>query len=314
MNILNLNMLAEIQAARARIAELVLRTPVLEDPAGSGLRIKAEHLQRTGSFKMRGASNRVTIAAQGGARHVVTASSGNHGQAVACVASRLGIEATIVVPEDAATVKVQGIRKFGAAVEFCGRTSRERLERAAQISQSQGAVFVPPYDDPYVIAGQGTAGLEILEQAADVKTVYVPVGGGGLISGIAIALKESKSGIRVIGVEPELANDAQVSLRAGRIVAHEGTVTIADGLRTTQPGDLTFPLMQRYLDDLVTVSEAEIQGACRYLLTQWKQAVEPSGAVSVAAALRSPIGSLAVVSGGNIDLNGLAGVPAWAAL
>lgn len=306
-----MELLAEIKAARGRIAGLALQTPVLEDPAGSGLRIKCEHLQRTGSFKMRGAANRVTRAAEEGAKHVVTASSGNHGQAVAFAARHLGLQATVVVPEDAAMVKVQGIRRYGGLVEFCGRTSGERLERAMAISREQGAVYVPPYDDPYVLAGQGTIGLEILEQAADVTTVYVPIGGGGLISGIASAIKGIRPDVRVVGVEPELANDAQISLREGRIIPGDGTATIADGLRTTQPGDLTFPIMQRLVDEVVTVTEAEIRSAGRYLLVNWKQVVEPSGAVSVAAALRSPAGAVAVVSGGNIDLGRLTGVSAW---
>lgn len=304
-------LLAEILAARSRIAGLAFRTPVLEDPTGSGLMAKAEHLQPTGSFKIRGAANRLICAKEAGIRRVVTASSGNHGQAVAYVASRLGLEATVVVPEDAAAVKVAGIRRYGATVEFCGVTSHERLARADAISRETGAVFVPPYDHPHVMAGQGTAGLEILEQAPGVRTVYVPVGGGGLITGVAVAIKESQPGVRVIGVEPERAADAQASLRRGAIVAHNGTDTIADGLRTTQPGSLTFPLMLRYLDDIVTVSEAEIREAGRHLLTAWKQAVEPSGAVSVAAARRSPEGALALISGGNIDLDQLSGVPAW---
>jgi len=305
---------ADIHQARERIRQMVLRTPVIEDPAGSGLTLKAEHLQRTGSFKLRGASNRVMKAAEEGARHVVTGSSGNHGQAVAYVARHLGLKATIVVPEDAPAVKVRAMREFGATVEFCGRTSNERLARAAEICRTEGALFIPPYDDPYVQAGQGTAGLEILEQVPDVEVVFVPIGGGGLISGVATAIKESNPRVKVVGVEPELANDTFLSRRRGEIVDIGASATIADGLRTSHPGRLTFPVVQRYVDEIVLVSEAEIKAACRFLLTKMKQAVEPSGAVSVAAALQvGGSGRVALVSGGNLDLDDLRGVPAWEA-
>lgn len=304
--------LNEIRAARERIAGLVARTPIIEDPAGDGLLLKAEHLQRTGSFKLRGATNRVMQAAQAGARHVVTGSSGNHGQAVAYVAQKFGLKATIVVPVDASPVKVRGIRSYGAEIEFVGLTSSDRLARAAEIMRSTGAVFVPPYDDEQVMAGQGTIGLEILEQVPDVATVYVPIGGGGLISGIATAIKESNPRVRIVGVEPELANDTYLSRQRGEIVTIGTTTTIADGLRTSHPGELTWPIVQRYVDDIVLVSDDEIREACRYLLERVKQVVEPSGAVSVAAARRAGGRAVAVVSGGNIDLSGVSGVAAWA--
>ena len=305
--------LAEIQAAQARIAHMILRTPVITDPMGSGLILKAEYLQRTGSFKLRGAANRVIRAVEEGARHVVTGSSGNHGQAVAYVARQLGIKATVVVPEDANPVKVRGMQQSGARVEFCGLTSNERLARAAEITRTEGAVFVPPYDDPFVMAGQGTAGLEILEQVQRVPVVYVPIGGGGLISGVATAIKESNPAVRVVGVEPELANDTYLSRQRGEIVDIGASRTIADGLRTSHPGSLTFPVVQRYVDEIVLVSEAEIRTACRYLLINMKQVVEPSGAVSVAAALRAGGEAVALVSGGNLDLDAVAGVPVWEA-
>lgn len=304
--------LSDIHAARKRIESIVIRTPVIRDPTGNGLRYKCEHLQPTGSFKVRGASNRVVLAAEAGARHVVTGSSGNHGQAVAYIAHRLGLQATIVVPEDAAPVKVRGIQSWGAELEYCGRTAAERLARARQIAEERGAVFVPPFDDHQVMAGQGTIGLEILEQAPDVETVYVPVGGGGLISGIATAIKETRPEIRVVGVEPELDNDTYLSLRRGRRTSVERSNSIADGLRTSMPGELTFPVVRRYVDEIVLVSEEEIRRACRYLLERVHQAVEPSGAVSVAAALREGGRAVAVISGGNVDLSGLSGVPAWA--
>jgi threonine dehydratase len=304
--------LQDIHAARERIRGIVLHTPLLEDPTtGNGPWLKAEHLQRTGSFKLRGAANRVIRAVEEGARHIVTGSSGNHGQAVAYIAQRLGIKATIVVPEDCAQVKLAGMRAYGAEVELCGRTSTERLDRAAVITRTQGAVFIPPYDDVHVMAGQGTAGLEILEQLVDVETVYVPIGGGGLISGVATAIKETNPRVRVVGVEPELANDTFLSRQRGEITDIGMSASIADGLRASHPGSLTFPVVQRYVDEIVLVSENEIREACRYLLAVRKQAVEPSGAVSVAAALRGGGKAVALISGGNIDLDDLRGVPAW---
>lgn len=304
--------LASVQAAAERIRSLVIRTPLLEDPTGNGLFYKAEHLQRTGSFKLRGAANRVSLAAQAGAQHVVTGSSGNHGQAVAYVAQRLGLKATIVVPEDAPAVKVAGIRYWGGVVEFCGYSSTERLARAAEIVAESGAVFIPPYDDPEVMAGQGTIGLEILQQNPDVEQVFVPIGGGGLISGIATAIKESNPRVRVIGVEPELASDTYQSRQQGTRVSIGASKTIADGLRTATPGELTFPVVQRYVDEIVLVSEDEIRQACRHMLEGVHQLVEPSGAVSVAAALRAGGRSVAVISGGNQDLAELRGLPGWA--
>jgi threonine dehydratase len=303
--------LTEIKAARERIRGRVIETPVVADPTGSGLLLKLENLQTTGSFKLRGATNRVMQAVAAGATHVVTGSSGNHGQAVAYAAMTLGIKATIVVPEDAPQVKVRGILSYGATVERCGYTSNERLARAAELVKTLGAVFIAPYDDEQVQAGAGTIGLEILEQVPDVQTVYVPIGGGGLISGVSTALKESNPRIRVIGVEPELASDTYQSRQTGQIVDIGQTKTIADGLRTSHPGALTFPVVQRYVDELQLVSEDEIKRACRYVLERCKIACEPSGAVSVAAAMRAGGRAVAVVSGGNIDLANLRGVLAW---
>lgn len=292
-----------IREARERLRSLSIPTPVLEDPSGTGLRFKAEHLQRTGSFKLRGAANRVLQAVQGGARHVITASSGNHGQAVAYVAQTLGIRATIVVPEDGVAVKLEGMRRAGAQVEFCGRTSQERIDRAHQIAGETGGLFIPPYDDLLVMAGQGTAGLEILEQAPDVEVVFVPIGGGGLISGVATAIKESRPGVSVVGVEPATANDTYLSRQSGARVAIGASSTIADGLRASQPGEMTFPIIQRYVDDLVLVQDDEILAAVRYMLREVRQVVEPSGAASVAAALKYGGGrrAVALVSGGNVD-------------
>lgn len=294
--------LAAIAEARARIASVILTTPVLPDPTGGGLLLKGEHLQKTGSFKLRGAANRVMQAVAAGARHVVTGSSGNHGQAVAFIARELGIAATIVVPEDALAVKVRNMQAWGARVEFCGRTSTERLRRAEEITRTEGALFIAPYDDPQVMAGQGTCGLEILEQAPGAAEIYVPIGGGGLISGMATAIKESDPTVKVIGVEPELGNDTYLSRQRGEILKIGSCRSVADGLRASEPGRLTFPVIQRYVDEIQLVSEEEIRAAQRYLLEIRKQVAEPSGAVSVAAALRAGRPALAVISGGNLDL------------
>jgi threonine dehydratase len=303
--------LTDIRKAQRTITGITVQTPILTSGSisqelGNELFLKGEHLQKTGSFKIRGAANMVKRVAEDGARHVVAASSGNHGQAVAYVAQQLGLRATIVVPEDAAMCKVDAIRAYQGEVEFCGVTSPERLKRAAEISELQGAVFIPPYDDTLIMAGQGTAGLELLEQLNNIDEVYIPIGGGGLISGIATAIKESNPRIRVIGVEPAIANDTYLSIQQGTRVNIGGTSTIADGLRTSIPGELTFPIVTRYVDDIVLVSEEQIKSAFTLVLERMKQVIEPSGAVSVAAALaREAAGKriVAIVSGGNVDIS-----------
>jgi threonine dehydratase len=301
--------LDDIFKAREVIADVAVRTPIFASQTisaqkGNKLFLKCEHLQKTGSFKIRGAANKVKQEAERGAKHFVAASSGNHGQAVAYIANYLGLRSTIVVPEDAALCKQDAIRAYQGEIEFCGTTSPERLLRAQQISEEQGAVFIPPYDDPAIISGQGTIGLEILEQLDDIDVVYVPVGGGGLISGVAAAIKESNPRIRVVGVEPAIANDTYLSLLQGSHVNIGATRTIADGLRTSTPGEMTFPLIRRYVDEVVLVSEEEIKAAFSLVLSRMKQLIEPSGAVSVAAALANKDQGkriVAVVSGGNID-------------
>jgi len=301
--------LAQIYQARERIAKIVKQTPLLSsktisEEIGNQLFFKCEHLQKTGSFKIRGAANKVISEAERGAKYVVGASSGNHGQAVAYVANLLGLKSTIVVPEDVAACKQKAIRVYHGGLEFCGLTSGERIERAKQICEDEQAVFIPPYDDPLVMAGQGTAGLEILEQLDEIDEVYVPIGGGGLISGVATAIKESNPRIRVIGVEPALANDTYLSYNKGQRVNIGVTTTIADGLRTSIPGELTFPIVQKYVDEIVLVEEEAIKRAFSFVLTRMKQVIEPSGAVSVAAAMESGAGGkriIALVSGGNVD-------------
>jgi threonine dehydratase len=301
--------LKQIQEAKERIGSTVVATPLfssrtINEEIGNRLWLKGEHLQKTGSFKIRGAANMVTVEAQKGSTHVVAASSGNHGQAVASVARMLGLKATIVVPVDVARCKAEAIYAYGAEIVYCGTTSMQRLQRAQEICRELTATYIPPYDDPQIIAGQGTVGLEMMEQLEEIDEVYVPVGGGGLLSGIATAIKEVNPHIRVIGVEPALANDTYLSIKAGKRVLLPATPTIADGLRTSTPGELTFPLVQRYVDDIQTVSEEQIVAALRLIFTRMKQVIEPSGAVSVAAALEQEAKGkrmLALVSGGNID-------------
>jgi threonine dehydratase len=305
--------LEDIFKAKENVKDTVHKTPVMASDtlsriAGNDVFLKCEHLQKTGSFKIRGATNKVKAVAKQGATHIVAASSGNHGQAVAYIANELGIHATIVVPEDAAACKVDAIQTYGAEVIYCGTTSEDRLTKAKAFVEEHGAVFIPPYDDPLIMAGQGTAGLEILEQVEDADLVYVPIGGGGLISGISTAIKESNPKIRVIGVEPEKANDAYLSKRRGSLVPIHPPETVADGLRALQPGDMTFPVIQKYVDDIVLVSEDEIKKAFSFLLERMKQLVEPSGAVTVAAAIANKADVhgkkvVSVVSGGNVALD-----------
>lgn len=305
-----------IIAAREAIADTVHFTPLLHSDqlskrSGNKLLFKAEHLQKTGSFKIRGAANKVKQAVAQGATSVTAASSGNHGQAVAFIANRLGIPATIVVPEDVATCKMEAIQAYNGKVVKCGLTSAERLPKAKEIAKEEHGVYIPPYDDPLIMAGQGTIGLEILEQLEDVDAILVPIGGGGLISGILTAIKETKPSVQVIGVEPQLANDTYLSLQKNQLVSIPGTATIADGLRTSQPGELTFPVLQKYLDDLVLVSEEEIREAFRLVLERMKQVIEPSSATTVAAALFAKTSLrdkrvVSVISGGNVDTDQIA--------
>lgn len=304
--------LKEIQEARQRIQNVVYETPLLQSEqlsnlCGNQLFLKAEHLQKTGSFKIRGASNMVIHAIENGAQHVTTASSGNHGQAVAYVAKKYGVPSTIVVPENASQCKINAIIGYGGQVEKCGTTSGERLPRAQQIADEQSGIYIPPYDDPLIMAGQGTVGLEILQQLHHIDAIIVPIGGGGLISGILTAVKETNPAIQIIGVEPELANDTYLSLQNQKITTIPATNTIADGLRTNQPGDLTFPVLTKYLDDLVLVSEDEIRMAFSFVMERTKQLIEPSSATTVAAVLYNKLNMqgkniVTLISGGNVDL------------
>lgn len=305
----------DVYAAQKRIAPLIHKTPIFQSTllsklCGNNIFLKGEHLQKTGSFKIRGATNKVKVAVQQGAKKITTASSGNHGQAVAYIANELKIPATIVVPKDINSSKEAAIQAYNGHVEKYGLTSEERLPRAKQLAEEEGGVYIPPYDDPYVIAGQGTIALELLEQIEDIDIVLVPIGGGGLISGILTIIKELKPTIKVIGVEPEIAKDTYLSLQKGKIISIKETTTIADGLRTNQPGDLTFPIIQKYIDDIVLVSESGIRRAMFFVLERTKQLIEPSSAVTVAAAMYNKIkvtnkNVVCVISGGNVDLQNI---------
>ena len=303
----------DVKKAQKDIQEIIHRTPILtssllNERCGMEVFLKAEHLQKTGSFKIRGAANAVKQAVADGARSITAASSGNHGQAVAYIAGRMGIPAVIVVPEDANRAKVEAIKAYGAEVEYCGLTSADRIPKAKQLAERNHGIYIPPYDHPAIIAGQGTIALEILEQLPEADVIVVPVGGGGLISGILCAAKTLKPGVRIIGVEPETANDTFLSLQKGEIMSISSTSTIADGLRTSQPGSLTFPILKDHLDELVLVSEAEIKDAFQFLLERTKQLVEPSGATALAAVMAGRAGQAnekvaVVLSGGNVDLH-----------
>lgn len=305
--------LKDVKDARGRISNIAHKTPILQSQqlsniCGNQLFLKSEHLQKTGSFKIRGASNKVIHAIKNGAKYVTAASSGNHGQAVAYVANKYDIPATIVVPETVSKCKVNAIKAYNGKVEMCGTTSRERLPRAQAIAEQENGVFIPPYDDPYIMAGQGTIGLEVLDQVEIVDAIIVPIGGGGLISGILTAIKETNPKIKVIGVEPELANDTYLSLQNKQITSIPSTITIADGLRTNQPGDLTFPVLMKYLDDIVLVSEDEIRQSFSFVLERTKQLIETSAATTIAAVMFNKLNIqgeniVSVISGGNVDLD-----------
>jgi threonine dehydratase len=278
---------------------------------GIQLYLKPENLQPIGAFKLRGAYNKIaSLSPEDRRRGVITFSSGNHGQGVAYAARALDTKAVIVMPSNAPAVKREAVASLGAEVVLVGPGSLERQTRAEELAAHHGYVIVPPFNDEKIIAGQGTMGLEILEDLPEVETVLVPVGGGGMISGVAAAIKLSKPSAKVIGVEPELAADAQASLRSGKIVqstAEQTSRTIADGLRTQSIGTINFEHIQRYVDDILTVSEYEIRQAMRWLATNPKTVAEPSGAVAVAGflfhqdQLPGTIVNVAIISGGNID-------------
>jgi threonine dehydratase len=310
--------LDDIRLAAGRIRWLVRRTPVLEIQLSAAdarpssavtLSLKCECFQPGGAFKVRGACNMIAqLRPEARAAGVVTYSSGNHGRAVALVAEAFRIPAVVVMPETTPRVKVDGVRQHGGEVVFAGRTSSDRRARADEIARVRGLTIVPPFDHPWIIAGQGTTGLEILEQQSQVRAIYVPVGGGGQIAGIGAAVKSMRPSVRVIGVEPAAAARMTASVAAGRPVTLETASSIADGLLTLRPGDITFAHVKAFADDIVTVSDAEIARAVGWLFGEARIVAEPSGAAAVAAALRAPEPhTVAVVSGGNVDPDAFAG-------
>jgi threonine dehydratase len=310
--------LEDIQQAQARLNGVTVRTPVVDvtkeisDGADSRrLFLKLENLQPIGAFKLRGAYNKIaSLTPEERKRGVIAYSSGNHAQGVAYAARALQTKAVIVMPGNAPAVKLDATAGMGAEIVKVGAGSQERQLKAEELAAQHGYAIVPPYADEKIIAGQGTMGLEILEQVPDVETVLVPVGGGGMISGVAAAIKLSWPAVRVIGVEPALAADAQASFRSGSVVhlaAEEVTRTVADGLRTQSIGAINFEHIREFVDDIVTVSEEEIREAMRRLSANPKTVAEPSGAVSVAGFLyrakelpRATV-HVAVISGGNIE-------------
>ena len=311
--------LQDIRAAQALLHGIAVRTPLFEWTAPSDSRklfLKLENQQPIGAFKLRGAYNKVaSLNEEERRRGVISYSSGNHAQGVAYAARALGVRAIIVMPSNAPKNKLDSTAALGAEIVMVGPASEERRLRAEQLAAEHGYIIVPPYNDEKIIAGQGTVGLEILDDLPGVETVLVPVGGGGLISGVAAAIKLSdpqpgRPRIKVIGVEPELAADAQASLRAGHIVsspAEKVSETIADGLRTQSVGAINFEHIRAYVDDIVSVSEQEIRETMRALSGNSKTLAEPSGAVAPAAFLFHPEAlpatntNVAVISGGNID-------------
>lgn len=307
--------LARIEAARARIDPHVVHTPcprapAFQDVAPGPLHLKLENLQRTGSFKDRGSLNRlVHLDAAERTRGVVTASAGNHAQAVAYHARRLGIPCTVVMPETAPLIKVSNTEGYGARVVQLGEVLDDSAVEARRLVDEEGLVMIHPFDDPDVIAGQGSMGLEILEQVPDVDVIVVPVGGGGMISGIALAVKSRAPHVRIVGVEADAAPSARASRDAGEIVKITSSRTLADGIATKRVGEHTFPVIEALVDDLVTVSEEEIASAVLQLLERQKSVVEGAGAVGLAALSRGAVGAkegervVLVISGGNIDVN-----------
>jgi threonine dehydratase len=304
-----------IRAARERIRDKIHRTPVLtsellDGQAGASLFFKAENLQKIGAFKARGATNAVFMLSDAeAARGVVTHSSGNHAAALARAAQLRGIPAYIVMPTNVPQAKQASVQRLGGKVTFCEPTIAAREAAAAKLIQETGAQFVHPYNDLRVMAGQGTATLELLEEVPSLDVVMCPVGGGGLVSGTAVAAKGVKPGIRVIAVEPAGADDAYRSFRAGKIVSDGTPNTIADGLRG-RLGDKTFAEIREHVDDIVTVSEAAIVRAMRVLWESLKIVVEPSGAVPYAAILERKVPLAGqrigiILTGGNLDLDSL---------
>ena len=311
--------LADVLAARDRVAETARETPLEHSITystwtGADIHLKLENFQRTGAFKLRGATNKIAgLSDESRAAGVVTASAGNHAQGVALAASRAGVDATIVMPEYAPISKIQATDAYGGDVVLHGVDYDAAAERAHEIERQEGLTYVHAFDDPAVMAGQGTLGLEIVEQCPEIDTVVVPIGGGGLIAGVATAVK-GRTDARVIGVQAEGASSVAESLRKGSVIEREAVDTIADGIATRKVGELTFEVIERQVDEVVTVSDAEIANAVTALLERSKTLVEGAGAVPLAAVLAERFDYaddetiVPTLCGGNIDLNVLTNV------
>ena len=302
--------ISDIYDAKEVLKDVISKTPIVHaTKIHENLWIKAENLQGTGAFKLRGAYNKLSnLTPEEREKGVIAASAGNHAQGVAYSCMKMGIKGTIVMPKTAPLSKIEATRSYGVTVELQGDTFNDAYEYAKNLQEITGAVFIEPFDDPYVIAGQGTIGLEILEKMNDVDTVIVPIGGGGLISGIAAAIKSLRPNCRVIGVQSEHAPSMKESLEQNKMIKLENVSTIADGIAVKTPGNLTFELCKQYVDEVVTVSEEEIAAAILTLLEKMKMVAEGAGATSVAAAMFNKVDlenhkCVAVLSGGNIDVN-----------
>lgn len=309
---------ADVRTAQSRIAGQAHRTPVLtsrtaDQRTGASLFFKAENLQRGGAFKFRGAYNAIAaLDADARSRGVLAFSSGNHAQAVAYAAKLLGVGSTIVMPNDAPAVKVAGTRGYGAEIVFYDRYMEDRQEVTRRIAEETGAAIIPPFDHPDVIAGQGTAVLELVEEVGDLDIILAPLGGGGLLAGSALAAKGLSPACRVIGVEPEAGNDGQQSMARGEIVTIPVPRSIADGALTTALGLFTFPIIREKVESVVTVPDEDLVSTVRFFAERMKIVVEPTGCLAAAAVLSGKVECRGkrvgiVLSGGNVDLAALAG-------
>lgn len=307
--------LDDLRAAARVLEGVAIRTPLLfdetqSDKLGAPIWYKAEGLQRAGAFKFRGAYNFLhSLAADARAKGVIAPSSGNHGQGVAMAARIFGVTAAVVMPTNASKAKRDGAERLGARVVLCGTTTQERADKARELADAEGLVFVHPYDDPAIIAGQGTVGIEVIEDLPDVKTVLVPVGGGGLSAGVATAVKLLAPHARVIGVEPVSAPKLHAARQKGAPVRLNATGGLADGLQASEIGGLPFRHHQKYIDDVVLVDDEPLIAAMRHLMDRLKIVVEPSGAITAAALMTGAVKpdgiTVAVLSGGNVEWDGL---------